>query len=156
MARKGIKTEYLWPFVVVGFVMMLILALYHLASMQRSRTWVPTRVPGGFNLEKFGGDGIYSEPEYSLIYFYMDRCPHCKKFQPEWEKCKSYVSKTKFYETKVRLHEFSASEHSKSKEYKVDGYPTVILEHTKSGKRVVYEGARTKDGIVDFLTQNIS
>jgi thioredoxin-related protein len=91
-----------------------------------------------------------ADARYTLIFFYMQQCPHCVSFRPEWDKCAKTVDGGKFGKN-VCLREYSADVREMSTKYKVDGYPTVILEDTKTDKRTVYDGPRTMAGLIDFI-----
>jgi thioredoxin-related protein len=94
--------------------------------------------------------------EYSMIFFNMDGCPHCAQFHPEWKKFSKYVKQHSDYSQKVCVKEYSSDDTEYTSKYKVDGYPTVVLEDMKSGKQTVYEGQRTSDALKSFLAQKTS
>lgn len=98
-----------------------------------------------------------ADPDYTVIFFLMERCPHCVKFRPEWEKFKKMAGDTKYFEKKVCIKEYSADKDSqKCQDYGVEGYPTVILENNKTGRRVDYDGPRTADAVRDFVSQKMT
>lgn len=96
-----------------------------------------------------------ADARYALIFFYMETCPHCVQFRPEWDKCAKKVNGGKF-SNKVCLREYSADVRDMSTKYGVDGYPTVILEDVKTGKKTVYDGPRSVDALMDFVDQHTS
>lgn len=85
-----------------------------------------------------------------LIFFNMEKCPHCINFKSEWSSASLALESDKALAAKVCMVIVSATEVDKCKEYKVDGFPTVIFE-TKSGKRTEYDGPRTSKGLTDFM-----
>ena len=99
--------------------------------------------------------GGCSDAKYVLIYFYMDQCPHCIRFRPEWDKCIKTINGGKF-DGKVCLREYSADVRDMCTKYNVDGFPTVIWEDVQSGSRVAYDGPRTVDGIIGFISEHTS
>jgi hypothetical protein len=91
-----------------------------------------------------------ADARYALIFFYMTTCPHCVSFRPEWDKCAKAADSGKFGKN-ICLREYSADVRDITAKYDIDGYPTVILEDTKTGKKTVYDGPRTMAGLVDFI-----
>ena len=77
-----------------------------------------------------------------MVYFYMNGCPHCTKFNPEWEK---FASSTKMKTKKVESKEMNAQE----KQLGVDGFPTVMLLGPKGPKK--YTGARTASALQQWV-----
>ncbi len=129
-ASSGMK----WVFGAAGgIIVLLVVALMAYWMVQRGR-----------------GEG-FSSCKYKLMFFTMNGCPHCTAFAPEWKKCKSTLDNGK-----VCLEEVNADDSARIKLYKVDGFPTIILENTETGQRMPYEGARNVQGITSFLKQNAS
>ena len=77
-----------------------------------------------------------------MVYFYMDGCPHCVKFAPEWEK---FAASTKLQTKKVESKQMSAEE----KKLGIDGFPTVMLLGPKGPKK--YSGGRTASALQQFV-----
>jgi hypothetical protein len=94
-------------------------------------------------------EGFADSCKFKLIFFTMDGCPHCVAFAPEWKKCKTTLANGD-----VCLEEVTSDDKQRMKEYKVDGFPTVILENTETGKRTTYAGARNAESLKAFLKQN--
>ena len=81
-----------------------------------------------------------------VIYFHMEGCPHCDKFNPEWDK---FAAEAKIKTQKVESKEMSP-EHKK---LGVQGFPSVIM--VKDGKKVAeHKGERTKAGLDEFVKNN--
>jgi hypothetical protein len=114
-----------------------------------ARAHPTARGPGGVR-ERFTGGGAGAGCEYKLMFFAMESCPHCVQFKPEWSK----FSK----EAKKSMPKVCVSEHSSddklTEKYDVHGYPTVIFENVKTGKRKEYDGPRTSAGLVQFVKEN--
>ena len=85
----------------------------------------------------------------------METCPYCVKFRPEWDQCVKVVNGGK-YGSKVCVREYTADIRDMSEKYGVDGYPTIILENVKTGKRQVYDGPRTTDALMKFVSTHAS
>ncbi len=88
--------------------------------------------------------------KYKLMFFTMEGCPHCVSFAPEWRKAKSTISE------KVCMEEISSDDQELVQKYKVNGYPTVILEDTVAGVQYPYEGERTTKGVVSFVKKYVA
>lgn len=80
----------------------------------------------------------------TLYLFKAEWCGHCKAFKPIWEKLKNH------YNGKVNFVTFDSEKNKKEiAEYKIDGFPTLIL---KTGdKAVEYVGPRTEQDIKEFI-----
>ena len=77
-----------------------------------------------------------------MVYFHMNGCPHCTKFNPEWEK---FASSTQMKTKKVESKQMNAQE----KQLGVDGFPTVMLLGPKGPKK--YSGARTASALQQWV-----
>ena len=89
--------------------------------------------------EGFGG-------QKEIIFFTMETCPHCQKFDPEWEK----FAKT----TNMKNQKISAkSGHELINKMGVSGYPTVIIMHGNE-KVDTFKGPRTEDGLQQFASKH--
>ena len=85
-----------------------------------------------------------------IIFFHMNKCGHCIKFKPEWNKFKGKAS-----ELGVKTVEYEASDKSAEelrKKYKVTGYPTIVLVNGDNHK--TFEGDRTADALEKFVKEN--
>ena len=75
----------------------------------------------------------------TLYYFYMNGCGWCDKFNPVWTEltnCENEINIKQGNMEKINGPE----NNNLTNEYKVDGYPTIIL--VKNNKRNKYEGNR--------------
>jgi hypothetical protein len=98
--------------------------------------------------------GKCSGAEYKLMFFQMDKCPHCVKFKPEWDKVNNHIAST-YKKNKACAMEVSAKETAVCKKYNVDGFPTVVLEKVQSQQQITYDGPRTLEGLKRFLATNV-
>jgi thiol-disulfide isomerase/thioredoxin len=90
---------------------------------------------------------MFEDANQPLVeYFYMNGCPWCEKFDPEWTKF-TEVAKTNGINTK----KYEASEASdKLAQYGITGFPSIMI--TKSGgKPTEYKGDRTSDALVQAV-----
>jgi hypothetical protein len=84
--------------------------------------------------------------ERKIIYFHMEKCGHCKKFNPEWEK---FVQGTDIKSKKIS----ASSGDPLIKKMNVSGYPTVmIIEGDK--KIETFSGERTQEGLNNFVSKH--
>lgn len=90
--------------------------------------------------ESFGGGSK------KLIYFYMNRCPWCVKFNPTWKKL------TEKYKGDVVLKKIERNDAGPEmlSKYDVKGFPSIV--YVKGSKDYEhYKGDRTVDGILSFI-----
>jgi len=100
--------------------------------------WLFGMVTSAVGLEGFQA-GVKGD---MMVYFHMNGCPHCTKFNPEWEK---FASSTKMKTKKVESKEMNAQE----KQLGVDGFPTIMLLGSKGPKK--YSGARTASALQQWV-----
>ena len=124
MVRKALKSNSLLVKVAAAFLVF----------------WLFGMVAGAVGLEGFQA-GVKGD---MMVYFHMNGCPHCTKFNPEWEK---FASSTKMKTKKVESKEMNAQE----KQLGVDGFPTIMLLGSKGPKK--YSGARTASALQGWVDQ---
>jgi thiol-disulfide isomerase/thioredoxin len=79
-------------------------------------------------------------------YFYMEGCPWCEKFMPEWEKFQEKAATLGVEAKKTEASE----DPEKIKQYNIHGFPTVII--TKNGKAEEFTGDRTMESLMKAVT----
>jgi thiol-disulfide isomerase/thioredoxin len=101
--------------------------------------------------KKTGVEGVDDVDDISIMYFYTEWCPYCKKAEPEWVKFEEYVdniNNTNDY--KVILSSINCDEKkSIADKHEVVGYPTVKLFY--KGNVHDFDAKVTKDNLVEFL-----
>ncbi|AET72968.1 hypothetical protein PGAG_00078 [Phaeocystis globosa virus 12T] len=103
--------------------------------------------------DRSGGDGGGDDEDdaVSIMYFYTEWCPYCKKAEPEWGKFEDYVNNiNNSNDRKIILSAIDCDEKkSIADKHGVEGYPTVKLFY----KDQVYDfdAKVTKDNLVQFL-----
>jgi len=82
----------------------------------------------------------------TLYLFKAEWCQHCVAFKPTWAKLQESLK------NKIQFVTYDADKNSKEvKEYKIDGFPTMILK--TNDKAIEYVGPRDKNSIVEFINQ---
>ena len=93
----------------------------------------------------YGREGLAGQPK-TLVYYHMQGCPYCKKFDPNWEKFKS-INNTSIKTRKVD------SKDSECQKNGVKGFPSILL--TDSNKNKIEEcPTRDPDGMLAFCKKN--
>ena len=77
--------------------------------------------------------------EFVVVYFYLDGCPHCIKFTPEWEE---FVKKTKLKTKKVEAKKMSLYERT----LRISGFPTVMILGPNGP--MTYKGGRKAEDLL--------
>ena len=100
------------------------------------------------NMSRFTeGFGVGSGGK-SLVYYHMEGCPYCKKFDPDWD---SFVSKNN---TSVTTRKVDSSD-SECKSNGVSGFPTVLLcDGSKNKIKECPRSQMTPDGMLEFCKAN--
>lgn len=86
------------------------------------------------------------ENDRKLILFYADWCGHCQRFKPQWNKL---VQSLKGIIKTVSINGEKKENGALLKKYKVDKYPTIILEDGQ--KQIEYDGDMTIEGLKQFV-----
>jgi thiol-disulfide isomerase/thioredoxin len=98
--------------------------------------------------ESFSGSISGEKPV--MILYYASWCGWCKKIKPVWEQLKETVKNNPELNNKVIITEIQCDvENPPEKAKKINGYPTIILEH--NGKEISYEGDRTIEAFTEFI-----
>jgi len=105
-------------------------------------------IPSSNSLKKETFISLENPPSFMM--FYVDWCPHCTHAKPEFKKVMDNCSSGEFKGKKIVVKMINADENKElAKEYKVDGYPTLIF--TKDGKNYTYEGNRQSEDMMSYL-----
>lgn len=120
---------------------------------------------------QYGGDGNGGS---KLYLFYANWCGHCTTYRlgkagshesayppgsppktSEWGKTFYYFNETN-PDLNVKAIEINADNgHPLTEKYNVKGFPTVVLS-TDKGAVYTYDGSRTNDALVQFVTSKLS
>ena len=78
----------------------------------------------------------FSNPK-KLVYFHMDTCGHCKKFNPEWDKFASN------YNGPLEIKKVERKNAGEDLEkYKIKGFPSILLIDEQDNTKE-FDGDRT-------------
>ena len=82
-----------------------------------------------------------------LIAFTAKWCGHCQVFKPTW----SELQKSKL---NIELINYDSEKHkNKIDEYKISGFPTIMLKKV-DGSLKEYNGNRSKNDLIKFINEN--
>lgn len=86
-----------------------------------------------------------------VMLYHMKDCPHCVMMRPAWNECKQIVKRMKD-NVMVCIAEVEYSDmHCLPQGFQgIDGFPTIKVY--KNNQAFEYQGNRTKDSIMDFIT----
>jgi thioredoxin-related protein len=97
-----------------------------------------------------------TKSEYTIMFFYMETCPHCRDFEPIWNQFESYAQSNDMLARTLCVTRVSADDRDTCRKFKVQGFPTVYLVNNKSSDKTEYKGARTLDALKNFVLQNVA
>lgn len=117
--------------------------------------------------ENFAAPNPNNKPIVKIFNFNTEWCGWSIKFQPEWDAFSNYVadsknglSHVKAYDIKcddkyinVKTGDLEKTNSELKVEYNVPGYPYVIIE--VNGSRRSYEGDRTKEALISYVSSII-
>lgn len=90
----------------------------------------------------------------TIIYFYTEWCPYCKKSRPEWNSFKELVELQSFKET-LTLKEVDCDKNPEiADNYKIEGYPTIKLIY--KGEVYDYDAKPDSKTLLQFVQSIIS
>ena len=93
-------------------------------------------------------ENLVGSSNKNLVYYSMDGCPHCKKFDETWAQLKEKNS------TKIGLRKVdSKSCGGECQNNNVQGFPTILLCDSSNSK-IKECPTRDLDGILKFLQEN--
>lgn len=81
-----------------------------------------------------------------LVYFHMETCGHCKKFNPEWDKFAAS------YDGPLEIKKVERKEANGDLEkYKIQGFPSILLIDDQDNTKE-FDGDRTVTGLEKFVS----
>ncbi len=93
---------------------------------------------------------------YTIMFFYMETCPHCRDFEPIWNQFESYAQSNDMLSRTLCVTRVSADDRDTCRKFKIQGFPTVYLVDNKSNDKTEFKGARTLDALKNFVLQNVA
>lgn len=93
---------------------------------------------------------------YTIMFFYMETCPHCRDFEPVWNQFESYAQSNDMLSRTLCVTRVSAEDRETCRKFKIQGFPTVYLVNNKSHDKTEFKGARTLDALKNFVLQNVA
>lgn len=88
-----------------------------------------------------------------LVLYYATWCGYSKQFLPEWEKFVEYA-KNNLPHLKVTGVRCEGGNEPICMQKGIEGYPMVML-YMYDGREIPFEGDRTKDALVAFVSKNL-
>lgn len=93
--------------------------------------------------------GSSKKPE--LYLFKADWCGHCKNFKTHWNSLQHNTT----LKNKIKFVTVDSNEDANEiKQWKIQGYPTIILKNGSNAME--YNGERTSDKIIEFINDNVN
>ena len=95
---------------------------------------------------------LYTEKHGLVVYwFHRPGCPHCDNMKSDWESVEKQMAGSSI--TLKRI-DTSKPQHKKlAKNFGVDGVPQII-KVTPNGMRAEYDGDRTSDNIIEWISHS--
>jgi len=90
-----------------------------------------------------------SKNDITVIYFYTDWCPYCKKSKPEWNKFKELI-KLQDSNKNIEFKEIDCDKNEQmANKYKIEGYPTIKLIY--NGEVYDFDAKPESQTLVEFV-----
>lgn len=138
----------LWVWIVI--IAIIAYSMYQSCELQPTKTVINTEIK-----EKFsdGESKSSDKPIVKIFNFNTEWCGWSRRFQPEWDSFMEHVKNPTNNLKHVQAYDIKCDNEENKKmceEYKVPGYPYVIVE--VNGTRQSYEGERTKDALISYVS----
>lgn len=91
---------------------------------------------------------------FTLIFFSMATCPHCRDFEPVWNQFESYAQSNEVLSNKMCVTRVSAENREMCRKFNVQGFPTIMLVDNRTRKTTEFKSARTLESLKSFVLQN--
>ena len=102
-----------------------------------------------FGFNRFRKEG-FNNNNNKFILVHMNGCGHCKDLMPVWEE----AAESNTTPIRMKVVEMTEPEGKKlCDEHDIKSFPTMIL--IKNNTTTMYDGNRTKEGLLSFLNSNI-
>jgi thiol-disulfide isomerase/thioredoxin len=89
--------------------------------------------------------------EVTVTYYFLEQCPWCKKFAPEWESFKKAAATEKL---SIKTVEVDAEKESDKVPKDIKGFPTVHIAKA-DGAAVGYDGDRTATALLAEVKKHL-
>jgi len=133
------STFWMVVFLVVVFVA-LVIYLYN--------TYI--RKPQYIENDEFESSGEEYKEDVTVILFYTNWCPHCKKAKPIWNKFKGDYDGVEVNGKIMRFQEVDCEKEEEiADQYKITGYPTIKM--VKKDEVVEYDAKPDYDTLRQFV-----
>ncbi len=86
------------------------------------------------------------ESKPTLSYYFLPTCGWCTKFNPEWEKFVKIAPDT------IATQKVDGTTSPDIEKYKIKSFPHI--QFVKGDKVIIFEGERTSDKLMKFITDN--
>tara|TARA_R110002072_G_scaffold244302_3_gene403655 strand:+ start:7183 stop:7695 length:513 start_codon:yes stop_codon:yes gene_type:complete len=95
-----------------------------------------------------------SKKNVTIIYFFTEWCPYCKKSRPEWNSFKELIEMQSFND-KILFKEIDCDKNPEMADrYKIEGYPTIKLIY--NGEVYDYDAKPDSKILLEFVESIIS
>ena len=87
----------------------------------------------------------------------MENCPHCIEFKPVWKRFTDEFKKSKLA-SRLCITDISAENDALIDKYKITTFPSLLLFNNNSASQtpIQFDGEKTRDGLMTFITQNVA
>jgi glutaredoxin len=160
---KGLSNPKNYSFKAIAMIFIIMIALYLIIYILQTRIAMSSSQE---NMDKNPrNDGKYRSVEHmlnddmTLMYFKMDHCPHCKRFQSVWEEIKlkagKRYTKMQFIELDIDKDDFARSDENEShRNYfynKTQKTVPHVALHYKDDYHTFKGGERTTASVMEFI-----
>jgi len=114
-----------YPFLIIFLILIIFTTISYFLYNQNIKQFLDKKFV--LNREFINKQNDNTDNNVTVIYFYTEWCPYCKKSRPEWESFKELVQMNSF-SNNVEFQEVDCdNDPDLANKYKIEGYPTIKL-----------------------------
>jgi thiol-disulfide isomerase/thioredoxin len=115
----------------------------------------PKKIYDDPDFDPYSNDRPFDELSPSLLLFYSTKCGYCHQFKPIWAELKRIYADRDINLLSIRGDGAAPDVMAQIKQFRIVGYPTLILIDPKRNRKHEFGGERTLNNLLHFIESNL-